>query len=143
MSAPYARWMSWRRPSTLLNRPGALWTGLGFGIAYLIACAYASPTVQSAGQAALFWPAAGVALGGALRYGLRVVWVIPVVLALLHATIAPVPWMLSAFTYPYGEGDGEATAGIRAYLFSPDAVDYVRREEPAWEAWLQGLFVPA
>ena len=26
-----------------------------------------------------------------------------------------------------------------AYLFSADAADYVRREEPAWRAWLQGL----
>ncbi len=41
------------------------------------------------------------------------------------------------------EGDGKATAGVRAYLFSADAADYVRREEPAWQAWLQGLSVPA
>ena len=54
---------------------------------------------------------------------------------------APVPGMLSVFTY--GEGDGKATAGVRAYLFSADAADYVRREEPAWQAWLQGLSVPA
>jgi len=40
-------------------------------------------------------------------------------------------------------GDGKATAGVRAYLFSPDAADYVRREQPAWQAWLQGLSVPA
>ena len=40
-------------------------------------------------------------------------------------------------------GDGKATAGVRAYLFSADAADYVRREEPAWQAWLQGLSVPA
>ena len=54
---------------------------------------------------------------------------------------APVPGMLSVFAY--GEGDGKATAGVRAYLFSADAADYVRREEPAWQAWLQGLSVPA
>ena len=60
--------------------------------------------------------------------------------ALVRLT-APVPGMLSAFTYAYEEG--EATAGVRAYLFSPDAPDYVRREEPAWLAWLQGLSVPA
>jgi uncharacterized protein YndB with AHSA1/START domain len=54
---------------------------------------------------------------------------------------APVPGMLSAFVYDYG--DGNATAGIRAYLFSADAAEYVRREQPAWEAWLQGLVVPA
>ena len=54
---------------------------------------------------------------------------------------APVPGMLSVFAY--GEGDGKATAGVRAYLFSADAADYVRREEPAWQAWLQGLTVSA
>jgi hypothetical protein len=42
-----------------------------------------------------------------------------------------------------GEAHGRATAGVRAYLFSPDAADYVRREEPAWQTWLQGLSIPA
>jgi hypothetical protein len=60
--------------------------------------------------------------------------------ALVRLT-APVPGMLSVFAY--GEGDGKATAGLRAYLFSPDAEDYVRREEPGWKAWLQELAVPA
>jgi hypothetical protein len=54
---------------------------------------------------------------------------------------APVPGMLSVFAYDWG--DGKATVGVRAYLFSADAADYVRREEPAWRAWLQGLSVPA
>jgi uncharacterized protein YndB with AHSA1/START domain len=48
--------------------------------------------------------------------------------ALVRLT-APVPGMLSAFAY--AEGEGKATAGVRAYLFSADAADYVRREEPA------------
>ena len=54
---------------------------------------------------------------------------------------APVPGMLSV--YAWEEGDGKATAGVRAYLFSADAADYVRREQPAWQAWLEGLSVPA
>jgi uncharacterized protein YndB with AHSA1/START domain len=54
---------------------------------------------------------------------------------------SPVPGMLSVFAY--AEGEGEATAGVRAYLFSADAADYVRNEEPAWRAWLQELSVPA
>src|SRR4051794_31605156 len=54
---------------------------------------------------------------------------------------APVPGMLSVFAWD--EGGGKATAGVRAYLFSADAADYVRHEEPAWQAWLQGLSVPA
>ena len=45
--------------------------------------------------------------------------------------------MLSVFAWD--QGDGNATAGVRAYLFSPGAADYVRREEPAWHAWLQEL----
>lgn len=60
--------------------------------------------------------------------------------ALLRLT-APVPGMLSIFTY--GEGDGTALAGVRAYLFSAAAADYIRREEPAWQTWLQGLTVVA
>jgi uncharacterized protein YndB with AHSA1/START domain len=59
--------------------------------------------------------------------------------ALVRLT-APVPGMLSVFTH--GESD-ESTAGVRAFLFSPDAADYVRREEPGWQAWLQALSVPA
>ena len=60
--------------------------------------------------------------------------------ALIRLT-APVPGMLSVFAH--SEGEDKATAGVRAYLFSADAEDYVRREEPAWQSWLQGLSVPA
>ncbi|KQR16588.1 SRPBCC domain-containing protein [Cellulomonas sp. Leaf334] len=60
--------------------------------------------------------------------------------ALIRLT-APVPGMLSVFTH--GQGDGTATAGVQAYLFSPDAADHVRREEPAWQDWLQNLAVRA
>ena len=56
--------------------------------------------------------------------------------ALVRLT-APVPGMLSVFTF--AEGDDQTVAGVRAYLFSPDATDYVRREEPAWQSWLQDL----
>ncbi|NKY39963.1 SRPBCC family protein [Cellulomonas septica] len=60
--------------------------------------------------------------------------------ALVRLT-APVPGVLNV--YAYGEGDGKATAGVRAFLFSPDAPDYLRREEPRWQAWLDELAVPA
>lgn len=60
--------------------------------------------------------------------------------ALVRLT-APVPGMLSVYTW--GGDDGTTTAGVRAYLFSADAAAYVQREEPAWQAWLQGLSVPA
>ncbi|MGN6575172.1 MAG: hypothetical protein ACTHKG_05755, partial [Nocardioides sp.] len=54
---------------------------------------------------------------------------------------APVPGMLNVYTWD--EGDGKATAGVRAYLFSADAADYERREEPAWQEWLRSISVPA
>ncbi|MFS0702949.1 SRPBCC domain-containing protein [Cellulomonas sp. 179-A 9B4 NHS] len=59
--------------------------------------------------------------------------------ALVRLT-APVPGMLTASVY--AEDDGKAAAGVRAFLFSPDAADVVRREEPGWRDWLQGLSVP-
>jgi hypothetical protein len=51
--------------------------------------------------------------------------------------------MLNIFAYGEGAGMSEGTAavGVRAYLFSADAADYVQREQPAWQAWLQGLTV--
>ena len=58
--------------------------------------------------------------------------------ALIRLT-EPVPGILSVFTH--GEGDGRATAGVRGYLFSADAAEFVQREEPVWQAWLQGLSV--
>jgi uncharacterized protein YndB with AHSA1/START domain len=60
--------------------------------------------------------------------------------ALIRLT-GPLPGMLSVFVH--GHGGGTPTVGVQAYLFSADAPDYVRREEPAWQAWLQGLSVPA
>lgn len=54
---------------------------------------------------------------------------------------APVPGMLSIFVHE--EGDRMASAVVRAYLFSADAADYVRREDSAWEVWLQELSVGA
>ena len=54
---------------------------------------------------------------------------------------SPVPGMLNFFAY--SEDGRTATAGVRAYLFSADAADYVQREEPAWQSWLQGLTLPA
>lgn len=59
--------------------------------------------------------------------------------ALVRLT-APVPGMLTAFAFATGES--MTTASVRAYLFSPAAEDYVRREEPAWQAWLQRLANP-
>ncbi|HZM39624.1 MAG TPA: SRPBCC domain-containing protein [Acidimicrobiales bacterium] len=35
--------------------------------------------------------------------------------------------------------DGGSFAQVRAYLFHPDAGNYVEREQPGWKAWLGGL----
>ena len=60
--------------------------------------------------------------------------------ALVRLT-GPVPGMLSVTVY--GFSDTSAAASVRAYLFSADAADYVRREEPGWQAWLERLSVGA
>ncbi len=53
----------------------------------------------------------------------------------------PVPGYL-AFS-AHGPDGGPAITYISGYLFSEDAAAYVGREEPAWQAWLEGLAVPA
>jgi uncharacterized protein YndB with AHSA1/START domain len=58
--------------------------------------------------------------------------------ALIRLT-APVPGMLTVFAHD--DADGTATAFVQAHLFSADAAEHVRREEPAWQSWLEGLDV--
>jgi uncharacterized protein YndB with AHSA1/START domain len=53
---------------------------------------------------------------------------------------APVPGMLSVFAF--GVGEGQAIAGVRAYLFSAVAPEYAQRVQPAWQAFLDGLSLP-
>jgi uncharacterized protein YndB with AHSA1/START domain len=57
--------------------------------------------------------------------------------ALVRLT-APVPAIVTAFTH--AAGPDSATAGLRAHVFSAGAADFVRREEPAWQTWLEELF---
>jgi uncharacterized protein YndB with AHSA1/START domain len=49
----------------------------------------------------------------------------------------PLPGMLNIFVFDLG--DGQAMVGVRGYLFANDAAGYVRREETAWQNWLQQL----
>ena len=100
-------------------------------------------TASHPGAAATLWSTLrdALGLGGqgttiVLRDTTGTVEVIGQRQALVRLT-APVPGMLSIFVHEVE--DGEAMAGVRAYLFSADAADYVRREEPAWESWLQEL----
>jgi len=46
---------------------------------------------------------------------------------------APVEGFATVFSYPQPEGSAVAMQG---HLFSPDAADYVAREQSAWQAWL-------
>lgn len=64
----------------------ALLTGLYFAGA-VIAVFY----LRTPADVTLFWPAAGIGLAGALRYGPRYVLVIPVAMLLVHLLVDPVP----------------------------------------------------
>ncbi len=79
------------------SRPGPAIV-LGLGTLYFIACAFSSLTVYSEASVALFWPAAGVALAGLLRFGRRHVGFIPLALLVYHATFSPVPDLFLPFS---------------------------------------------
>ena len=49
---------------------------------------------------------------------------------------APVPGLLSFFAFG---ADGESAVHVQGHLFSDDAPGYVEREQPAWQAWLEGI----
>jgi uncharacterized protein YndB with AHSA1/START domain len=42
----------------------------------------------------------------------------------------------------YDAAPGTSFAQVHAYLFHPDAGNYVEREQPGWKSWLDGLTVP-
>ena len=73
------------------QRPSSLWAGALLAGLYFVACALSALMVYGQGSVALFWPAAGVALAGVLRFGLRHVWFVPLSLLVFHLTLAPVP----------------------------------------------------
>lgn len=54
---------------------------------------------------------------------------------------APVPGLLTVSVHEMDEG--QVAAGVRGYLFGPDAAAYAADEQPAWQTWLDGLVVPA
>lgn len=58
---------------------------------YVAGGAYSALLVDGPDKVALFWPAAGVALAGVLRYGLKTAWFVPVGTLLVHAFFDPVP----------------------------------------------------
>ncbi|MCA1714722.1 MAG: diguanylate cyclase, partial [Gammaproteobacteria bacterium] len=58
---------------------------------YLAGCVFADAFIRDSGEVTLFWPAAGVALAATMRYGLRAVAIVPLVLLLFHLLLSPVP----------------------------------------------------
>jgi uncharacterized protein YndB with AHSA1/START domain len=54
---------------------------------------------------------------------------------LLHLD-EPVPGLLSFYSFA---GDGAGTVHLQGYLFSDAAPGYVEREQPGWQAWLDGI----
>jgi uncharacterized protein YndB with AHSA1/START domain len=59
--------------------------------------------------------------------------------SLLIRLTAPVPGLLAINAH--GAGADTSQLWLGCYLFSADAPAYVDREQPAWQAWLEGLDV--
>ncbi|MGH9231558.1 MAG: SRPBCC family protein, partial [Acidimicrobiales bacterium] len=60
---------------------------------------------------------------------------------LLLQVTDPVPGYVGFVAF--GMPDGTTSAMIHGHLFSDAAPAFVEREQPAWQAWLQGLAIPA
>lgn len=58
---------------------------------YVAGGAYSAMLSRGPDEVALFWPAAGVALAGVLRYGIRVAWFVPLGTLGVHLMFDPVP----------------------------------------------------
>jgi uncharacterized protein YndB with AHSA1/START domain len=58
---------------------------------------------------------------------------------LLIRLTTPVPGLLAVWAY--GSGADTAQLGVTGFLFAADAPAYVEREQPGWQAWLEGLDV--
>ncbi|MDQ3229935.1 MAG: EAL domain-containing protein, partial [Pseudomonadota bacterium] len=67
------------------------WRWLLLGGLYLAGCAFADAFIRDSGEVTLFWPAAGVAMAATMRYGLRAVVIVPLVLLPFHLLLSPVP----------------------------------------------------
>lgn len=80
------------------RRPSRALAPVALSILFFLACAYTSPAVQGANGVALFWPAAGVALAAVLRFGPRMLWMIPPAIVLMHVLLVPVPLKFVPFS---------------------------------------------
>ena len=66
------------------------WQGLGLAVLYFAGCVFSALPLQE-GSVALLWPSAGVGLAGAVLYGVRHVWFVPLAMVAYHAMLGPVP----------------------------------------------------
>ena len=69
-----------------------------FMLLYAVAVAFADATVRATGEVSLFWPAAGIALGGAMVFGARIAFAMVPVLVFHHLVVAPVPPVFVPFS---------------------------------------------
>jgi uncharacterized protein YndB with AHSA1/START domain len=58
---------------------------------------------------------------------------------LVVRTSDPVPGLLAFFVWPKEGEPAGARVMLNGYLYGADAPAYVEREQPAWQAWIEGL----
>ena len=71
-------------------RQSPVWHGFGLAALYFIGCVFSALPLQE-GSVALLWPAAGVGLAGAVLYGVRHTWFVPLAVLAYHASVGQVP----------------------------------------------------
>ena len=71
-------------------RQSPAWHALGLAVLYYLGCVFAALPLQE-GSVALLWPAAGVGIAGAVLYGVRQTWFVPLAVLAYHATAGQVP----------------------------------------------------
>ena len=71
-------------------RQAPVWQGFVLAALYFVGCVFSALPLQE-GSVALLWPAAGVGMAGAVLYGVRHTWFVPLAMLAYHATIGTVP----------------------------------------------------
>lgn len=61
---------------------------------------------------------------------------------LVVRTTEPVPGLLAFSVWPTDGSPAGARIMLSGYLYGSDAPGYVEREQPAWQAWAEGLATP-
>lgn len=99
------------RLDAILSGLAPVQAGLGLFALYYLGCALSALMVHDVRGIALFWPGAGIALAGLLRFGIRNIWAVPLALLLHYATFSPAsPTFLPVSMLAHTAG---ALAGVR------------------------------